>query len=60
MIMLLGHGLYAYIFGLMSTMVSNLDYAGARFRTKIDGVRQFMAYRILPEFLCNRIDSYVC
>lgn len=39
-------------------MVSNMDYAGARFRTKIDGVRQFMAYRVLPEFLCDRIDSY--
>ena len=29
-VMLTGHALYAYIFGLMATMVSNMDYAGAR------------------------------
>jgi hypothetical protein len=56
--MLLGHSLFAFIFGLMATLVANLDYTSTVFRMKIDALRRFMEYRQIPPFLQSRIDRY--
>jgi hypothetical protein len=58
LIMLIGHCLFAFIFGLMATLVANLDYTSTVFRMKIDALRRFMEYRQIPPFLMKRIDRY--
>jgi CRP-like cAMP-binding protein len=57
-VMYLGNSLYAYIFGLMASLVSNLDYAQAQFRMKVDALDRLMACCRLPPPICERINKY--
>ncbi|KAJ8614261.1 hypothetical protein CTAYLR_001122 [Chrysophaeum taylorii] len=54
-VMLFGSILFAYIFGLMASLVASIDVTMANFRTKVDSVQRFLHYRDVPKDLCARV-----
>jgi len=57
-VMLLGSLMFAFILGLMTTLVSRMDQGRTDFRTKFTLMRNFLKYRKVPEDIVQRIMRY--
>ena len=57
-VMLLGVAFYAYVIGNIATILSNINYAKAKFINKVDSISAFLKYNQVPKALQNKIKSY--
>jgi hypothetical protein len=57
-VMILGVGIYGYVIGNISTLLSNLDISRVTFQEKLNTINSFIKYKKLPPQLANRIRSY--
>lgn len=58
MVMFLGISMYAYIIGNVSSLISNLDAAQARYREKLDQITTYMRDNKIPLTLQHKIRDY--
>ncbi|MDJ0556361.1 MAG: ion transporter [Microcoleaceae cyanobacterium MO_207.B10] len=57
-VMFLGVSMYAYIIGSVSSLISNLDAAQARYRAKLDQIQIYMRENRIPSNLQQKIRDY--
>ena len=57
-IMIIGVGIYGYVIGNVSTILSNLDVSQTSFQEKLNQVNSFLKYKKIPDLLANRVRSY--
>mgnify|MGYP006268272523 CR=1 FL=1 len=55
---LVGVGMYGYVIGNISTVISNIDIAKKQYMEKMDRVNTFLRYRNMPDDLTKRIGDY--
>ncbi|MCL2937279.1 MAG: ion transporter [Trichodesmium sp. MAG_R02] len=58
MVMFLGISMYAYTIGNVSSLISNLDAAKARYRQKLDQMKIYMRENKIPHKLQQKIGEY--
>lgn len=58
MVMFLGISMYAYIIGNVSSLISNLDAAQARYREKLDQIQTYMRENKIHPTLQQKIRDY--
>lgn len=58
MVMFLGVSMYAYIIGSVSSLISNLDAAQARYREKLDQIQTYMRENKISPTLQQKIRDY--
>ena len=56
--MLIGHVAYAYLFGVITTYMTNLDTTAASFRMQVDRLNRFIDYRHLRRHTQTRIHEH--
>jgi len=57
-VMFLGISMYAYIIGNVSSLISNIDAAQARYREKLDQIQTYMRENKIPPKLQQKIRDY--
>ncbi|TGN08453.1 ion transporter [Leptospira ilyithenensis] len=57
-VMVVGVGIYGYVIGNISTILSTIDISRIAFQEKLNSVNSFLKYKKLPNHLSNRIRSY--
>ncbi len=57
-VMILGVGIYGYVIGNISSILSNVDIARIKFQDKLDTINSFLKYKKIPHELANRIRGY--
>lgn len=55
---LVGVGMYGYVIGNISTVISNMDLAKKQYMEKMDRVNTFLRYRNMPSDLTRRVSDY--
>lgn len=58
LVMFMGVSMYAYIIGSVSSLISNLDAAKARYREKLDQIQTYMRENKIPPNLQQKIRDY--
>lgn len=58
MVMFLGISMYAYIIGNVSSLISNIDAAQARYREKLNQIHAYMRENKIPHKLQQKIRDY--
>ncbi|BDA78706.1 hypothetical protein LPTSP3_g16360 [Leptospira kobayashii] len=57
-VMIVGVGIYGYVIGNISTILSTIDISRIAFQEKLNSINSFLKYKKLPSHLSNRIRSY--
>ncbi len=57
-IMIIGVGIYGYVIGNVSSILSNLDVSRVAFQEKLNHIDSFLKYKKIPPALSNRVRSY--
>jgi hypothetical protein len=57
-VMIVGVGIYGYVIGNISSILSNVDIAHIKFQEKLDTINSFLKYKKIPNSLSNRIRAY--
>jgi voltage-gated potassium channel len=57
-VMIIGAGLYGYIIGNITNLLSNLDYARTLFQEKMEKIHTFLKYRKVPMELQETVFDY--
>jgi voltage-gated potassium channel len=57
-VMLTGVGIFGYVIGNVATLIVNMDLTKAAYQKKIDTINAFLRYKLIPDDLVEKVNSY--